>query len=567
MPARSAAGYGNGPPPGKRLVDGDLAREHQQDGAQRQRDVGVAQRARPAAAEQQTAERDDQEGERERARERGRERGGHEQPGPPALRREQRQQAEGRAERERVLTGGQQRRRREREEQRRPARRASPLVHHDDREEPRRGRRREHRDRDHAEHGGQRVEEQAVVDDAVATGVPVVVPGRPAVDAEDARLVAVRRIVHAAEARQADREADQAGHRDRDQHPAIDARQPRPVKRELSGGNGRGGGRHRDSRRTRPHWAAPICGHYQGAPCGRSRYSAGREAAPTCARTATDGSSAIATLPCTSSLQLGAHQLAPPAREQRVLVVPVRHRLDEALELRARGHELGSDVGALAARAHEHGAERGGRGDPAGEARRQLARTLHGLRLRRARERVEQPLRGRRREAAETAQLAERRGIGGAAAVAGPQADTSRLNAPGTPTVASSATTAGAVTVTFTGSSGTAPASYSATACTNAGMTTGCVTQGSYTSGAQARPGWSRARRTHAKVTAVPPAGYASNSSATSGSSALATTQLAAPANPTLGYGSTAGSINVVSTSSNAPGGQTYTVKACTNAA
>ena len=63
---------------------------------------------------------------------------------------------------------------------------------------------REHRDRDHAEHGGQRVEEQAVVDDAVAAGVPVVVPGRPAVDAEDARLVAVGRVVDAAEAREAD---------------------------------------------------------------------------------------------------------------------------------------------------------------------------------------------------------------------------------------------------------------------------------------------------------------------------------------------------------------------------
>ena len=91
----------------ERLVDGDLAREHEQDRAQRKRHPRAAQRARPAAAEQQAAERDDQEGERERARERGRQRRGNEQPRPAPLGCQQREQAEGRAERERVLAGGQ----------------------------------------------------------------------------------------------------------------------------------------------------------------------------------------------------------------------------------------------------------------------------------------------------------------------------------------------------------------------------------------------------------------------------------------------------------------------------
>ena len=173
-----------------------------------------------------------------------------------ALGRQQRQQAEGRAERERVLAGGQQRRSRDREEQRRPARGPSPLVHDDHGEEARRGRRCEHRHADHAEDCGQRVEEQAVVDDPVAAGVPVVVPGRPAVDAEDARLVAVGRVVDAAEARKPEREAERTGDGERQQHRPVDARQPRSVERDWDGGNVRSGGRHRGRWRRRHKDAA-----------------------------------------------------------------------------------------------------------------------------------------------------------------------------------------------------------------------------------------------------------------------------------------------------------------------
>ena len=154
-----------------------------------------------------------------------------------------------------------------------------------------------------------------------------------------------------------------------------------------------------------------------------------------------------------------------------------------------------------------------------------------------------------------------------ASSVAGPQAATSQVNAPGTPTVASSSTTAGAITATFTASTGTAPSSYTAVACTNAGMTTGCVPQTSYTSGAQLT-GLVQGTGYFVQITAVPPAGYVSATSATSASSALATTQLTAPTITSVTpSASTSGALVVNYTgSSNARGGQTYTANACTNA-
>ena len=114
-------------------------------------------------------------------------------------------------------------------------------------------------------------------------------------------------------------------------------------------------------------------------------------------------------------------------------------------------------------------------------------------------------------------------------AVAGPQADTSLLNAPGTPTVAPSTTTAGAVTATFTNSSGPTVASYSATACTNAAMTAGCVSQAGYTSGAQLT-GLVQGTKYYVTITAVSSsAAYAASTSAVSNPSVLATVQLATP--------------------------------------
>jgi hypothetical protein len=150
-------------------------------------------------------------------------------------------------------------------------------------------------------------------------------------------------------------------------------------------------------------------------------------------------------------------------------------------------------------------------------------------------------------------------------AATGPQNATSQVNAPGTPTVAPSATTAGAITATFTASTGTAPASYTAIACTNAAMNQNCVTQANYTSGAQLT-GLTQGSSYFVTITAVPPAGYTSATSAVSASSAVATTQLATPTGVSLAYGTVAGSIAVTFTgSSNAAGGQTYTARACTN--
>jgi type II secretory pathway pseudopilin PulG len=148
--------------------------------------------------------------------------------------------------------------------------------------------------------------------------------------------------------------------------------------------------------------------------------------------------------------------------------------------------------------------------------------------------------------------------------VVGPQAATSQFGAPGTPTVASSTTTAGAVTATFTPSSGTAPTSYTARACLTSSMDSGCVSQTNYTSGAQLT-GLTPGVNYFVTITAVGPADYLNSLSAVS-TSAQATTQLSAPTGVTLAIGTVNGSIKVTFT---APGtvapSQTYTVKACTD--
>jgi hypothetical protein len=128
---------------------------------------------------------------------------------------------------------------------------------------------------------------------------------------------------------------------------------------------------------------------------------------------------------------------------------------------------------------------------------------------------------------------------------------------------ASSTTTAGAVTATFTASTGTAPSSYSAKACTNSGMTTGCVTQNSYTSGAQLT-GLTAGTNYYVTITANPPAGYVAATSSVGGPS-TATTQLNAPTGVTLATSGTTALTVTFTASSNAASGQTYTAKACTN--
>jgi type II secretory pathway pseudopilin PulG len=157
----------------------------------------------------------------------------------------------------------------------------------------------------------------------------------------------------------------------------------------------------------------------------------------------------------------------------------------------------------------------------------------------------------------------------GVSGVAGPQADTSQLFPPGTPTVASSTTTAGAVTATFTGSSGPTVAGYFATACTNAAMTTGCVTQAGYTSGAQLT-GLVPGTKYYVTITATSsnPA-YGPATSGVPASSVQATVQLATPTITAVAPSTTtAGQITISFTgSSNAPAGQTYNATACTDAA
>ena len=122
-----------------------------------------------------------------------------------------------------------------------------------------------------------------------------------------------------------------------------------------------------------------------------------------------------------------------------------------------------------------------------------------------------------------------------------------QVNAPGTPTAVPSTTTAGTIVVTFAASSGTAPSSYTATACTNAGMSNGCVTVPNYTSGSPLS-GLTPGSSYFVQITAIGPTGYVNNNSAVSLTPTLATVQLAAPTNVTAAYG-TAGAGPWLSTS------------------
>ena len=91
-----------------------------------------------------------------------------------------------------------------------------------------------------------------------------------------------------------------------------------------------------------------------------------------------------------------------------------------------------------------------------------------------------------------------------ASAVTGPHADTSQLNAPTAVAAVTPGNPKGRLQVNFTASSGIAPASYTATACTNVGMTIGCVSQTNFTSGSLIT-GLSTGTGYFVTVTAVPP--------------------------------------------------------------
>ncbi len=154
-------------------------------------------------------------------------------------------------------------------------------------------------------------------------------------------------------------------------------------------------------------------------------------------------------------------------------------------------------------------------------------------------------------------------------------AATIQLNASTNVSVASSATYPGALVVNFTAPSN-APSSqaYSVTGCTNKAMTANCVTQGSFTSGNQFTPLTAGASY-YVTVTALasthfvgsqPEIGYLSSTSAVTPNSTEATIKLNAPVITGVGPGNKTGRIVVnYSGSSNAPGGQTYTLTACTD--
>ncbi len=144
------------------------------------------------------------------------------------------------------------------------------------------------------------------------------------------------------------------------------------------------------------------------------------------------------------------------------------------------------------------------------------------------------------------------------------QIETSQVAAPGKPTVTSSASTAGVINATFTASTGVAPAGYTAQACTSTSPLSGCTNAITALPAGTQFTGLMSGVTYYVVVTATPPSvAYVSNTSAPS-NGVLATVQLAAPS-VTLGYGTVAGSLSVTAASSNAPSGQTYNVKACTN--
>ena len=151
-------------------------------------------------------------------------------------------------------------------------------------------------------------------------------------------------------------------------------------------------------------------------------------------------------------------------------------------------------------------------------------------------------------------------------AIAGPQPAMSQVDPPTSVTLTSSTTTAGAINVTFAASLGTAPSSYSATACTTdtGGVLSGCSAAVAIVSGGQLT-GLTAGTPYYVTVTANPPTGYLSATSAIAGPTAP-TVQLAPPTAVALSYGATSGSIGITfSAPSNAPSsGQTYTATACT---
>ena len=153
-------------------------------------------------------------------------------------------------------------------------------------------------------------------------------------------------------------------------------------------------------------------------------------------------------------------------------------------------------------------------------------------------------------------------------ATSNPFGVTEQLDAPAITAMNPSTTVAGAVMVVYTGSAN-APSgqNYSLTICTNSAMTTGCLTQGTISSGGIVQnltPGTAY----YATVTATATTWFLPATSPVFGPS-TATVQLDTPIITQLSTSTTTpGAIVIDYTgSANAPSGQTYSATACTNEA
>lgn len=126
--------------------------------------------------------------------------------------------------------------------------------------------------------------------------------------------------------------------------------------------------------------------------------------------------------------------------------------------------------------------------------------------------------------------------------------------------------TPGGLDVGFSASSPSAGVqSYTAEICTDPGLTLGCVTKTSYTSGSMI-PGVI-GMSYYAQITALATNGYLGSTSAIYGPTAVTNGPRGAPGTPSLAYGLTAGSLQVAfGASTPQVGGQTYSAEACTGA-
>lgn len=151
----------------------------------------------------------------------------------------------------------------------------------------------------------------------------------------------------------------------------------------------------------------------------------------------------------------------------------------------------------------------------------------------------------------------------------GPGTSSGTLSLPAVLSVTPSATTAGALVVTFTPPTA-APSgdTFTVTGCTDSAMSMNCVTESNYTSGAQFT-GLTPGTKYYVEIAADPDGFYPGTTSLPYSPPVMATVQLA-PAtivSVTSSQLQTGALVVSYTNSSNAPSGQTYTVQGCTDLA